>query len=77
MRRKHPRTIAVLARKGGVGKTTIATALAALLAKKQETVLVDMDPQGSAAISLGCDISQGTAELLTGKSIDLPRIDGL
>ena len=77
MAKRKQRTIAVLARKGGVGKTTIATAIASLLAKSHETVLVDMDPQGSAAIGLGCDISSGAAELLSGKTIDIPRIDGL
>ncbi len=40
--------ISVLNQKGGVGKTTLATNLAAGLSKNNSVVLVDSDPQGSA-----------------------------
>ncbi len=50
------RKIAVVLRKGGSGKTTTAVNLAAALhKKKQKTLLIDLDPQANATISLGID----------------------
>ncbi|MDH4143234.1 MAG: AAA family ATPase, partial [Chloroflexota bacterium] len=44
------RTIAVINRKGGSGKTTTAVNTAAAIAETQAPVLlIDMDPQGSAS----------------------------
>ncbi len=48
--------IAVVSKKGGVGKTTTTTSLAAALAERGErTLLVDLDPQGSSSLSLGVE----------------------
>lgn len=48
--------IAVVLRKGGSGKTTTAVNLATALHKKgKKTLLVDLDPQANATISVGVD----------------------
>jgi chromosome partitioning protein len=62
--------IAVAARKGGVGKTTIACSLASVFAAQSKPVLlIDLDPQSNAAYALGVAPSAaGTAELLMGEN---------
>lgn len=58
--------------KGGVGKTTTAVNLAAAFARSGlRTLVVDLDPQGSATYSLGVPREEteiSTAEVLAGKS---------
>ena len=59
------RIIALLNEKGGVGKTTVATHIAAGLAiKGYRVLLVDADPQGHATVMYGLNKEPGLYDLL-------------
>jgi len=59
------KVLTLLNEKGGVGKTTLATHIAAGLAMKgNRVVLVDSDPQGHATISLGFSKAPSFHDLL-------------
>lgn len=65
MSKAAPFVFAVANQKGGVGKTTTAVTLAAGLALQGvNTLLVDLDPQGHAAYSLGLEKAPGLYRFL-------------
>ncbi|HWM90888.1 MAG TPA: ParA family protein [Thermoanaerobaculia bacterium] len=77
---------ALVSRKGGVGKTTTSVNLGAALAEKGKRVLlVDLDPQSSASLSLGVpreQLAPSSADVLLGgvpaaEVIRPTSIDGL
>ncbi len=70
------RVIALVNQKGGCGKTTTAVNLAACLAvSRRHVLLLDLDPQANATVSLGVDpgsLSQTVYQVL----VDEPTADG-
>ncbi|MFM7204005.1 MAG: ParA family protein [Myxococcota bacterium] len=63
--------IAVASRKGGVGKTTLVSALAVTLSRTHRVLVVDLDPQSNAAYVLGGDpTTPGTASLLMNDTVE-------
>jgi chromosome partitioning protein len=70
-----PRYITIAGRKGGVGKSSCALALAAHYVRAGKSVLiVDLDPQGSAGLALGADITgEGLRSVLAGEQPPQPH----
>ena len=70
-----PRWITIAGRKGGVGKTSCSLALAAHYVRDGKSVLiVDLDPQGSAGLAFGADITgEGLRSVLIGEQTPQPH----
>ena len=75
---RHPRVIALLNQKGGVGKTTSTVNIGAALAELGKRVcLVDMDPQGHLSLHLGLDgesVGDTVYELLLEPDVPLKQV---
>lgn len=72
--------VAVCNQKGGVGKTTLTTALAHSLAAAGRVLVVDADPQGNATMMLGVELDRESrtlndvlAAIASGQSPDVTR----
>jgi len=77
--KRHPRSIAVINYKGGVGKTTATFFLGAQIAQqnpKKSVLIIDIDAQCSLTTVFGLDptkdVSQSVLTLLQGKKIVAP-----
>jgi chromosome partitioning protein len=69
------RVLAVANQKGGVGKTTTAVALAAILARQVPVLAVDCDPQGNLTQAFGFDPDALEKSLYNALVQDIPFAD--
>jgi chromosome partitioning protein len=69
------RVVAVANQKGGVGKTTTAVALAALLAREAPVLAIDCDPQGNLTQAFGLDPDAQPRTLYDVLAADAPLAD--
>lgn len=69
------RVIVVANQKGGVGKTTTAVALAAILAKDAPVLAIDCDPQGNMTQALGFNPDDQEKTLYNALVEDVPLSD--
>ena len=70
------RTIAIINRKGGVGKTTTAVNLCAALAEAGKRVwLIDLDPQAHASLHLGVAVMDDSATMYEVMTGDAPLVE--
>ena len=63
--KKDAHVLSIVGARGGVGATTLAVNLALIFAAQQHTVLVDLEPGGTAAMHLGLSSLHGLDDLLT------------
>jgi len=70
------RIIALANQKGGVGKTTTAVALAAILARESPVLALDCDPQGNMTQAFGFDPDSHEKTLYSVLVEDAPLTDG-
>jgi len=70
---KTARVISILGVRGGVGATTLAVNLAAALAGQMQTVLIDFEASGSAAIHLGASPTRSLGDLAAYAADSLDR----
>ena len=72
MARLQGKRLAIVNQKGGTGKTTVSVNLSVGLARRKfKTLLIDLDPQHNATLSLGIDsvdLSVSTYEVLLGEA---------
>jgi DNA-binding response OmpR family regulator len=69
--------VSVLGARGGVGASTLAVNLAAALAAQRRTILLDLEPNGTAALHLGLAPQHGLRDLAAYPmdQLDLPAIE--